>query len=205
MRMNEETFYRNVRSTLVDYRPEVPAGAYRGMRRKLWLSSLSRFGLTRLNILTLLVVGGAAAGIWGYQSGRECCKAARRAGHDAVRAEGMVWRKTASPDLDVAAAAAADSRADAVERSFAESRVTHQALPPAAPSLSPAADASASQAEGAASLENVSGNDTGPSSPADSRQASDVAGSSPDSPAAAVPSRDKRKLTIPVLKERRNP
>ena len=48
--MSEDRFFQNIRSTMVEYRPEVPQSAYTGMRKKLWWSNFTKISATRFNI-----------------------------------------------------------------------------------------------------------------------------------------------------------
>lgn len=61
--MSEDRFYNQVRSTMANYQPEVPASAYSGMRNKLWWSNFTKMSATRFNVwyLAILVTGAAVA------------------------------------------------------------------------------------------------------------------------------------------------
>jgi len=61
--MSEDRFFSQVRTGLSDYRPEVPASVYEGMRKKLWWSNFTRLSLARFNMwYALLMLGGL--GVW---------------------------------------------------------------------------------------------------------------------------------------------
>jgi hypothetical protein len=57
--MSEDRFFQHVRSTMTDYRPEVPEAVYSGVRKKLWWSNFTRLSATRFNIwyLSILITG----------------------------------------------------------------------------------------------------------------------------------------------------
>lgn len=61
--MSEDRFYNQVRTTMANYQPEVPASAYNGMRQKLWWSNFTKLSATRFNIwyLGILISGAVAA------------------------------------------------------------------------------------------------------------------------------------------------
>jgi len=58
--MSEDRFFQQVNAAMTDYRPEVPASVYAGMRKKLWWSNFTRLSATRFNVwyAALLVTGG---------------------------------------------------------------------------------------------------------------------------------------------------
>lgn len=58
--MSEERFYNQFREKLQNYAPEVPAGVYAGMRRKLWWSNFTRLSVTRFNLWYTLLITGIA-------------------------------------------------------------------------------------------------------------------------------------------------
>ena len=61
--MSEDRFYSKMRSVITEYRPEVPASVYEGMRKKLWWSNFTRLSITRFNMwYVLLIIGGI--GTW---------------------------------------------------------------------------------------------------------------------------------------------
>jgi hypothetical protein len=47
--MKEDRLYNQFRETLTDYSPTVPENAYKGMRRKLWLSQFLKFNASSFN------------------------------------------------------------------------------------------------------------------------------------------------------------
>jgi hypothetical protein len=47
--MKEDRLYNQFRETLADYSPTVPENAYKGMRRKLWLSQFLKFNASSFN------------------------------------------------------------------------------------------------------------------------------------------------------------
>lgn len=64
--MIEENFYKNVHASLANFQPEVPASVYRGVRKKMWLTSFTTFQLTRFNmwyVLATLALAGSVYGI----------------------------------------------------------------------------------------------------------------------------------------------
>lgn len=64
--MMEDKFYKNVHASLANFQPEVPASVYRGVRKKMWLSSFTTFQLSRFNmwyVLLSLALAGTAYGI----------------------------------------------------------------------------------------------------------------------------------------------
>ena len=48
--MSEDRFFQHVRSTMADYRPEVPEAVYSSVRKKLWWSNFTRLSATRFNV-----------------------------------------------------------------------------------------------------------------------------------------------------------
>lgn len=62
--MSDEKFFGHVRQVLHDYAPEVPAGVYGQMRRRVWMGQFLRFRSGQLNIWYLLLAGTLAAGVW---------------------------------------------------------------------------------------------------------------------------------------------
>jgi len=48
--MSENRFFQNIRSVMVEYRPEAPQSVYAGMRRKLWWSNFTKISITRFNV-----------------------------------------------------------------------------------------------------------------------------------------------------------
>jgi hypothetical protein len=61
--MSDDRFYNEVRSTMANFQPEVPASAYSGMRKKLWWSNFTKLSATRFNVwyLAILATGAAVA------------------------------------------------------------------------------------------------------------------------------------------------
>jgi hypothetical protein len=86
--MTEETFYQRVKSTLIEYSPEVPVEVYAGLRRKLWLNRFARLGLNRLNMLYILILGSVAAGILTF-SGSEAFPAQKASNLRSVSPSGV--------------------------------------------------------------------------------------------------------------------
>ena len=62
--MSEDRFFQHVRSTMTDYRPEVPEAVYSGIRKKLWWSNFTRLSATRFNIWYLSILITGAICIW---------------------------------------------------------------------------------------------------------------------------------------------
>lgn len=59
--MSEDRFFQNIRSTMVEYSPEVPQSVYTGMRKKLWWSDFTKISASRFNIwYALLIVTSAS-------------------------------------------------------------------------------------------------------------------------------------------------
>ena len=59
--MSEDRFFQNIRSTMVEYRPEVPQSVYSGMRKKLWWSNFTKISATRFNLwYAVLIVTSAS-------------------------------------------------------------------------------------------------------------------------------------------------
>ena len=61
--MSDERFFAQVKTTLSDYSPEVPAAVYSGMRRKLWWAQFTRLSATRFNMWYLLLMVGISGGV----------------------------------------------------------------------------------------------------------------------------------------------
>jgi hypothetical protein len=61
--MSDERFFAQVKTTLSDYSPEVPAAVYSGMRRKLWWAQFTRLSATRFNMWYLLLMLGISGGV----------------------------------------------------------------------------------------------------------------------------------------------
>jgi hypothetical protein len=64
--MSDERFFNQVKATMADYSPEVPAAVYGGMRRKLWWSNFTRLSATRLNIWYVAIALLAGMSGWAY-------------------------------------------------------------------------------------------------------------------------------------------
>lgn len=62
--MHEDRFYNQFKTQLENYAPEVPAAAYSGMRRKLWLSQFLKFNATSLNVWYVGTAIMVSAGLW---------------------------------------------------------------------------------------------------------------------------------------------
>ena len=59
--MSEDRFFQNIRSTMVEFRPEVPQSVYSGMRKKLWWSNFTKISATRFNLwYAVLIVTSAS-------------------------------------------------------------------------------------------------------------------------------------------------
>jgi hypothetical protein len=61
--MSEDRFFQHVRSTMADYRPEVPEAVYSSVRKKLWWSNFTRLSATRFNVWYLAILLTGSVGI----------------------------------------------------------------------------------------------------------------------------------------------
>jgi hypothetical protein len=59
--MSEDRFFQNIRSVLVEYKPEVPQSVYTGVRKKLWWSNFTRISATRFNIWYAVLIVTASS------------------------------------------------------------------------------------------------------------------------------------------------
>jgi len=64
--MSDDRFYNQVRSTMANYQPEVPASVYGAMRKKLWWSNFTKLSATRFNIWYLGIMISGAVAAWAF-------------------------------------------------------------------------------------------------------------------------------------------
>jgi hypothetical protein len=79
--MKEDRLYNQFRHTLADYSPTVPESAYKGMRRKLWLSQFLKFNASSFNAWYL---GAALIAGLGYGTLRNDTVVAQSAKQDRI-------------------------------------------------------------------------------------------------------------------------
>lgn len=61
--MSEDRFFQHVRSTMADYRPEVPEAVYSSVRKKLWWSNFTRLSATRFNVWYVAILLTGSVGV----------------------------------------------------------------------------------------------------------------------------------------------
>ncbi len=64
--MSDERIFTQVKASLYNFSPEVPEAAYKGMRRKLWMSNFTRLSATRFNMWYLLLALAGGTAVFAY-------------------------------------------------------------------------------------------------------------------------------------------
>ncbi len=64
--MSDERLFTQVKDSLYNFSPEVPEAAYKGMRRKLWMSNFTRLSATRFNMWYLLLALAGGTAVFAY-------------------------------------------------------------------------------------------------------------------------------------------